>query len=109
MLGTAWAGLAHTAQQGRKSFAGMGGLHVPWVMLHSTNAALPLVPVRFLPLLLSRSGCVGALQAHLNAFHYSTVYSFFFRLQAGNALPGACLPSNCVLENSKREKETPAL
>lgn len=85
----------------------MGGLHVPWVS--ATNAALPLVPVRVLPLPLSRSGCVGALQAHLNAFHYSTVYSFFFGLQAGNALPGACLPLNCVLENSKGEKETPAL
>ena len=45
---------------------------------------------------------------HADAFRYNSVCSFFFRLRAGNAPPGACLLLKCVLGNIG-EKRNPAL
>lgn len=67
----------------------------------------PLIPARLLPMPLCRAGHASALRAWLDAFRYTTVCSSFFRLQAGNAPPGACLLLNCVLENI-REKRNPS-
>ena len=92
---------------------GLGWLVLPGLgdcMAHGyqpPTLPLPLVPARLFPVPLCRAGCASTLRAWLDAFRYTTVCSSFFRPQAGNAPPDACLLLNCVLENI-REKKKPS-